>query len=387
MVDDTPEDTSPLPDSGRAKRAGPTIDLEASEVKEKATTKSAAADAEPEPSSPPNSSPKPTGSAIASIIVAVVSGACAAALVIAVAGYLGWPAAAPPPAPAAPVDTTTATDALAARIAGLESQSAKPAAAASDPALTGRVEALEKSLAAGRGELAALRAQSEKLAADLNAVKAAPRDVGAAQVDMSAINERIAQIERTARAQNTAIAQENAKPADDVPLRRVVAASLLDVLARTGDPYPAALTAAKSLASNPDALKPLEAFAAAGVPNPAGLNRELLTLVPKLQPPAADSATTGSGLVERLQAGASKLVRIERTDTTGDGRGAVVGRVTAAALRNDLAEARRELNALSPADRAAAQDWLDKADARDAALAASRQFATEAMTALAKPAP
>ena len=62
-------------------------------------------------------------------------------------------------------------------------------------------------------------------------------------------------------------------------------------------------------------------------------------------------------------------------------------RVTAAALRNDANEARRELNTLPPADRAAAQGWLDKADARDAALAASRQFAADAMAALAKPAP
>jgi hypothetical protein len=65
----------------------------------------------------------------------------------------------------------------------------------------------------------------------------------------------------------------------------------------------------------------------------------------------------------------------------------VVARITAAALRNDSSEARRELNTLSPADRAAAQGWIDKADARDAALAASRQFAAEAMSALAKPAP
>jgi hypothetical protein len=50
-----------------------------------------------------------------------------------------------------------------------------------------------------------------------------------------------------------------------------------------------------------------------------------------------------------------------------------------------MAEARRELNTLSPADRAAAQSWLDKSDARAAALASSRQFATDAMAALAKP--
>jgi hypothetical protein len=45
------------------------------------------------------------------------------------------------------------------------------------------------------------------------------------------------------------------------------------------------------------------------------------------------------------------------------------------------------LNTLAPADRAAAQGWIDKADARDAALAASRKFAAEAMAALNKPAP
>ena len=97
------------------------------------------------------------------------------------------------------------------------------------------------------------------------------------------------------------------------------------------------------------------------------------------------TATTGSGLVERLQAGAAKLVRIERTDAVGNTSGNVVARVTAAALRNDYQEARRELNTLPPADRAAAQAWIEKADARDAALAVSRQFATEAMAALARP--
>jgi hypothetical protein len=203
---------------------------------------------------------------------------------------------------------------------------------------------------------------------------------------LSVINERIAGLERAARAQSAEIAQGSARPADDVPLRRIVAAALLDVTVRTGEPFAPALAAAKSLAPDPDALKPLDGFAATGVPNPFNLSRELLALVPKLSPPAPGTATTGSGLVERLQAGAAKLVRIERTDAVGNDRGAIVTRVTAAALRNDFNEARRELKTLEPADRAAAQAWIEKADARDAALAASRQFAAEALTALAKPA-
>ena len=95
----------------------------------------------------------------------------------------------------------------------------------------------------------------------------------------------------------------------------------------------------------------------------------------------------GAGIVDRLQAGVSKLVRIERTDGVGNDRNAIVARVTAAALRNDVVEARRELNLLTPADRTPAQGWLDKAGERDAALAASHHFATEAMAALAKPVP
>jgi hypothetical protein len=375
MVDDRPEDSEPSPDSGRAKRAPPTIDLEATEIS--GETQSAGAGDQPK-----RSFQWPAAAAISSTVIAAVTGAGAAALVIAVALFLEWPGEVAPPTAAPQADA--AIDALASRVAGIEAKAAKPPASAPDPAFAARIEALEKSYTLLRSELAGLRVQSEKLAAAVNDVKSAPRE-SAPPVDMSAINERIAQVERAVRAQTAEVAQESTKPADDMPLRRVVAAGLLDVSVRQGDPYTAALAAAKSLAADADALKPLDGFAASGVPSANALSRELLTLVPKMSPPVPENSTTGSGLVDRLQAGAAKLVRIQRTDAVGNDRGAVVARVTAAALRNDLAEARRELNTLAPADRAAAQVWLDKAGARDAALAASRQFATEAMAALAKP--
>ena len=375
MVDDNPEDTTPSPDSGRAKRAPPTIDLEASEVS--GETRNAGEHEQPEDTS--RELPAP----ISPWVIAALSGAVAASLVICVGWLLGWPAVLPATSSSPPFNAAVIDD-LGARVASIEAKTSKPAAPAPDPAMVGRVEALEKSLASLRGDLSGLRAQSEKLTAAVNDVKSTPRE-SAPSVDLSAINERIAQVERATRAQVSEIAQESAKPADDVPLRRIVAASVLDVSVRQGEPYVAALAAAKSLAENADALKPLEGFAASGVPSAAGLSRELLTLVPKLSP-AQENATSGSGIVDRLQADAAKLVRIERTDGVGNDRGAVVARVTAAALRNDFAEARRELNTLAPADRAAAQGWLDKTAARDAALAASRQFAADAMTALAKPA-
>jgi hypothetical protein len=385
MVDDRPEDTGSSAEAARPKRAGPTIDLEATEVS--GDVRNAAAGTEPDPASR-----QPQASAILPVIAAALAGAGTAALVLGVAWFLGWNAASPLPAPLA---DTAAINGLAARIASVESKTDAPPPApvpVPDAAAAARIETLEKSSASLRAELAAARAQSEKLAALVNEMKSAPPEPAPPPADLSAIDERLAQVERNLRTQGSEIAQdkqekENARPVDDMPLRRVVAASLLDISVRQGDPYVAALAAAKALAQNADALKPLDGFAASGVPSPAILCRELLTLVPKLSPPAPENpAADAGGIVDRLQAGVSRLVRIERTDAVGNDRGAVVVRATAAALRNDSTEARRELNTLSPADRAAAQSWIDKTDARDAALAASRQFAADAITALAKPA-
>ncbi|HVQ68597.1 MAG TPA: hypothetical protein VMT08_13985 [Bradyrhizobium sp.] len=402
MVDDRPEDTGSLPESSRPKREPPTIELEATEVSSE--TKSAAgasSEATPEPVAEPSpeaakafveESPvvETPSRPVSPWIVAPVSGAVAAALVIGVGWMLGWPAIQPASAPPAP-QLSAAIDGLTARVAGLEPKVGKP-----DPAAAARTDALEKTVAALRTELAATRAQGEKLASAINDVKSAPRGDGTASPDLSGVDERIAKIESQMRTQGAEIAQQGnkladtkaaAKPADDLALRRLVSGALLDVLVRVGDPYPAALAATKALAPNPDDLKPLDRFAEKGVPNANRLSTELLALVPKLQPAVQqNNATTGTGIVERLQAGAAKLVKIERTDTAGSDRGAVVARITAAALRNDFNEARRELKTLEPDDRAAAQSWLERADARDAALAASRQFATDAMAALAKPA-
>jgi len=407
MVDDRPEDTGSLPDSGRPKREPPTIDLEATEVSSETKGPAEASPAETSSEAPSEPAPEPSPEApagspvdapasrpVSPWIVAPVSGAAAAALVIGVGWMLGWPAIQPASAPPAP-QLSSAIDALTARVAGLEPKVGKPVP---DPAAAARTEALEKTVAALRTELAATRAQGEKLASAVNDVKSAPRGDGTASADLSGIDERIAKIESLMRTQSAEIAQQgskladakaDAKPADDMPLRRLVAAALLDVLVRIGEPYPTALAATKALTPNPDVLKPLDQFAEKGVPSAGRLSSELLALVPKLSPAAQaqqSTATTGTGIVERLQAGAAKLVKIERTDTAGTDRGAVVARITAAALRNDANEARRELKTLEPADRAAAQSWLERADARDAALAASRQFATDAMAALAKPA-
>jgi hypothetical protein len=380
MVDNKPDDIGPQADANRPKRAGPTLDLDAIEISDETPhADTGHADAKP--------GARPVAAILSSAIVSAAVGAGAAGLVV----WLMRAEPVPPPPPAPPQVSKATIDALAARVAGIESKAATPAvaapaaAAAPDPALSAQLDAVEKSVATLRDELTAAGARSQQLAATVEAVKSAPREAPAPP-DLSAINERLAQIERAARTLSAEAAQRNAAPADDMPLRRVVAASLLDVSVRAGEPYAAALEAAKPLAGNAEGLKPLEVFAGSGVPGTNALNRELLALLPKLSP-AQENSTTGAGIVDRLQAGAARLVRIERTDAiVGDDRRAIVARATAAALRNDVTEARRELKTLAPADRAAAQSWIDKSDARDAALAASRQFAADAMAALGKPA-
>jgi hypothetical protein len=402
MVDDKSDDSALQADLDRPKRAAPTLDLDAIEISDE-TQHADAADAAGKPARERSGSLR---TILSSAIVSAVFGAAAAALVV---WAMGWPGETPAPAPPpqannaavdalaarvanveskAPQGNNAAIDALTARLASVESKAATPAVAAPtapDPALAAQIGSLQKSVATLRDELSVARAQSENVAAAVNDVKSAPRETPPPP-DLSAINERLAKIEAAARTLSAETAQRNAAPVDDPQLRRVVAASLLDLSVRAGEPYAAALSAAKPFAANAEALKPLDGFAATGVPSTNALNRELLALLPKLSPPPENS-TTGSGIVDRLQAGAARLVRIERTDAVaGNDRNAIVSRVTAAAVRNDITEARRELKTLEPADRDAAQAWIDKADARDAALAASRQFAADAMGAFGKPA-
>ncbi|QAU44181.1 COG4223 family protein [Bradyrhizobium guangzhouense] len=409
MADDKPEDAGLAPESGRAKRTPPTIDLEATEVSTQPQ------DLAVEPEAAPSSEQANAGhasaeeaeveateakperneaqaaavsAAISPWVIAPFSGAVAAAVVIAVGWVLGWPAVQAPPA--APQVTSATVDALSGRVAAVEAKvDAKAAKPVADPAVVARLDALEKSVGTLRSDIANLRAQSDKTASALNDAKSTPRDTTASS-GLAALDERISQLERASTTARAELAQQgekiaDAKAMDDQPLRYVVAATLLDVAVRHNDPYEAQLKAARSFAAKPEVLKPLDAFAASGIPTPVALSRELLNIVPKLSPPP-EAPAAGAGIVERLEAGASKLVRIERTDGVGNGRGAVVARVTAAALRNDFAEARRELKALPEADRAPAQAWLDRADARDAALAASRKFADDALAGLTKPA-
>jgi hypothetical protein len=401
-MDDDKQDKAGIPSGGdAAKRPPPTIELTASEVSDSAPASDGAASgasetSESEASAPDHAEPSPAAKApsrASSIFVSALTGAVAAALVLGVAKFADWPGA--PAQPVADVVARSDVDALGARIAKIETDAAKPAPAprpVADPAIATRLDALEKSLTSLRSDVTAARAQSEKVVAALNEIKSAsPQAVmsqSAAAADTSALEQRLDKIERaTAALSAAAAAPPPAPPAplEDPNVRRMAAATALDSAVRQGEPYAAALAAARSAGGETDTLKPLDAFAASGVPSAGVLSRELLTLLPKLAPKTEPIAAP-SGIVERLQQSAAKLVRIQRTDAAVSGNAAILARVTSAAQRDDVVEAKRELMQLPASDRAPVQTWIAKADAREAALAASRQFASDTMAALSKPA-
>ena len=196
MDDNRPDDPTPSPDSGKPKRAPPTIDLEASEVSSSTSAASSSSTSE--------SSSSPSSMAIPSLVVAAITGAVAAVLVIAVAWALGWPGET-----ARPIAETNAgaIEALSSRISELEGRLAKPATA--DPALSSRLDALDKSLSSLKTDIAGARARSEKLASELDAVKSAPSSssVAPAAVDLTGIEARISDVERNVRAEKESLAQ------------------------------------------------------------------------------------------------------------------------------------------------------------------------------------
>ncbi|MCX7297208.1 MAG: hypothetical protein NTU64_10080, partial [Hyphomicrobiales bacterium] len=98
---------------------------------------------------------------------------------------------------------------------------------------------------------------------------------------------------------------------------------------------------------------------------------------------AAGAPPASAGFIERLQANASQLVRIRPIDAPpGDDAAAVLARLDIDAARADIAAALADIGKLSEAQRAPAQNWIARANSRQAALAAARQTAADAAHAL-----
>ena len=310
-------------------------------------------------------------------------------------------ASAPVPSPAPPAATAATTPAapdLSARLDKIERAVETPR---TDPALGSRIAAAEARAEAqvkSLGDaLAALRGRLDEIAATgAGAAKAADAALNAAQAaktasktdvqrsDFDTLAQRIMALESATKALAAATAPL-AAGADDRAARLTIAAEALRAALERGAPYQAELATLHALGVDQNATAPLEAFAATGVPSAAALSRELEALVPAMQDAAAPTRDDAT-FFGRLTANAQKLVRISPAGAPqGNDPTAVVARIYFDAAHADIAAALADINTLPDPAKSLAAVWSKKAAAREAALAAGRRIAADALAALGKP--
>jgi len=290
-------------------------------------------------------------------------------------------------APAAGVDAR-ALDEVVGRVDTLEAAVVTSRPATGDPSFSNRIAAINgevKALAETIGTLgrrndeAAAAARAAQTRSDATAAAVAtlaqklPAGVAVERSQVEALAARVAAVESS----------EKTAARGDQAVRLVLVATALKSAVERGDPFAGELAAAKALGADPKLTTALEPFAASGVPTSAALARELAVFAPSLRPPA--SAPAREGFLERLQVNAEKLVRVRPTDeVAGSDAAAIASRVETKAAQEDIAGAQAELAKLSTTARAPAEAWLKQAQARTAALDASRRLAADALAGLGK---
>ena len=204
---------------------------------------------------------------------------------------------------------------------------------------------------------AEMRAQSQKLAAEAEQMK---KDIGALQARVGALDEAV----------------RRAGSASNETATLIVALGQLRRAVQDGAAYRVAFDAAKSLAKDRKEFEPALAMLAAradqGVPTAVQLRQRFDRLsIDVLR--AAAAAKPDADFWDRVWARLSTLVTVRRVgEVPGESVAALLSRAEAALARGDLAEAAKQMGALSGPARTAAERWIADARARlvtDAALA------------------
>jgi hypothetical protein len=299
-------------------------------------------------------------------------------------------AVAPAPAPAVAGE-------LLDRVGKLEA--ALAAQRAPDPQLMARIAAAEASvktaadIAAARerrsDEIAVIareRASSAATTADEAAQKARLVAPEQSRAEVEAVISRLAAIEAVSRANQAEIAKRAATSVDDARSRFAISALSLRNAVESGAPFGTELTTVRALGGDAKSIAALEPFAQSGVPTAASLGRELSAAMPSIWKAARANEPGEGSFLERLQTNAERIVRIRPAgESIGDDAPSVKSRIELRAGNADIRGALTELAKLPPDARAPALDWIKKAEARNAAIAAAQSLAQTALSALAKP--
>jgi hypothetical protein len=397
------------PDS-TPRRRPPTIDLTAKEVEPEtpSSTQESAADAAEDRTTHKEAPGEPNHSNFLARVSPYAVGALVGAVVLGaiMAGF--WMVGVVPPqqtaaAPGGQGAKAASTDEIASRLdkiqQALQAPHANQALAARVAAAEAQTKSLGDSLAALNRRLDEVAAASQgalaqaktAAAAATDAMKNATRtDVEQSDIDalnnrIAALDNRIAVFESTMKSLSTDA--QRTSSADDRAARLTVATEALRAAVDRGAPYQAELAVAQALGADQTATAPLEPFAADGLPNAAALAHEFALLTPSLLQ-ASGAAPRESSFLGNLEAHAQKLVRITPIEApAGDDPASVIARINIDAARGDIAAALAGIARLSESARALAASWVKKAEAREAASAASRRIAADALAAIGRPAP
>jgi hypothetical protein len=368
----------------KRKRSAPTIDLKATEVPAskpelKPAAESAAAP-EPASRSPPPQQPRaaeasPPHDFIKTIAMPLAAGFAGALL----GGAAIWGLS--------PRSSNDGGQIAALRKQVQELQN-RPAPSASD---TQTIDALRARIGKTEQDIANLPPGDKMVAERLTAADGAMKSLGIAlgalnkRADDAAANAKQAE-DRAAAAEKavgelrdsvqSASKQQQASATDKAARLALGTAALRDAVVR-GAHYKNELAQVKALGATDASIAPLASFAATGVPTAQMLARELNALIPALVK-AADVQDAPSGFLERLQANASKLVRINPVDTPhGDKPADALAALEIAAVHADIASALAAIGKLPDKARQLAAEWVAKAAARETAIAAARGVAAD----------
>ena len=392
------------PGASRKKRVPPTIDLTVTEMpagaagpqqSEPPPTASEPPRAAQEPLSIPAQKAPPANSGSVSRYIAGVVGAVTMTVILFALWLTGF---LPVRYEAAPGSTqqlaadSKAIDAFSQRVSKIEETISKMQASGERltaaentlksldialAALNKRSDAAVANAAQGRARADEAMMAVNDLRASVEATKSSSGGISA--TDFDTLQQRIAALEQSARAAREEIAKTSS--GDSAARQALSAAALRDAVV-SGAPFAAELAQAKSLGAIDKEISVLEPFAATGIPSPATLAQELHNLLPAMVNLVGAQAPQG-GFLERLQANAGKLVRIRPVDVPpSDDPLAVLSRIENDVAKSDVAAALADLGKLPNPLRAPAQGWISKAQAREGALKAARQYAADAARAI-----
>jgi len=392
----------------RRKRSAPTIDLTATEVPPAAAASGQPSEPPPaheqpeavtEPEAQPMADQASSSKQPAWLSVPAVAGGVLGAALMAIGLGTLWFVGAVPVRYVATSDSNAqisapdnrAVDAIAERITRIEGALAR--LPANDPSVAERLSAADNAMKSLGIALTALNKRNDEIAG--NAADARAR-ADAAQNAMTQLRDSVQNLSKNTPAslspadvdivQKRLAALEQAvkvAPADNAARLALSAAALRDIVA-SGAPFVAELDEARLLGADEKSLAPLVPFASRGAPTIETLAQELRALIPMIMKTSGAQAPAGNYL-ERLEASAARLVRIRPVGMPGgDDASAVLARVEKEAASAAIDDALTDLGKLDVATRAPAQGWIAKAQARQAAVAAARELASQTAHALGK---